>query len=669
MRECSKPNRQFVDVQLRSACLTFAAALLSTVALCQQIVAGESSEAPKSQRSQFDMEEVRRFISQTLSRTASEGSLRVWGMQTRTIRGRVVDHTGQPVAGAYVAFVEPIGFSRQCYDENFDKTDDQGRFVVEGDLRRSRLVIRRSGSQIWDTEVSDDADNLVVIWPQPATVRVSVDADSQQPNSSLVRITSAQYRGGMSTLSIERKLDETDSVTINDQLPGEFTVSVLRTIRIGEHSESRHVEIGSFQAEPGANLSVTCQSTGNRRVSGKCPPGIKGPAILYVERVRTGYEDGTRTFDIVACEDGTFTTVPLPPGSYVLRFKRAPQPKPAPQQNQIIRGFRPIYSEPEWRYHFVVPVEDQPLTVDTSSSQNKVAARIQSILDSRGVMNFSWSHTDVQVSQLLGSADREAVQRELLRLSRDSNTPQEWLYPIRRALGGMLDSPEVLNVLFDQLRSAEHLGDRTAVLEIFRDSKRATREIIDVIAQYRHDKNIYIRSSALNALGRLVDADEAMRPVILPWLIEAASDPYGGIRFDMVATLGRIKAEDAVPALEVAMEDPIGRVRVMAAWALWRITGERERPIKLMTVRLRASDHSGKVEAADFLGEFGELPEITLKQLRPFTLAEVKPPYRGENLLRFRLKHAALSTLKKVRPSDFESAVSPSPDAESQKFD
>jgi hypothetical protein len=304
-----------------------------------------------------------------------------------------------------------------------------------------------------------------------------------------------------------------------------------------------------------------------------------------------------------------------------------------------------------------------------SPPADKVVARIQNILDQQGPLNVSWSHTDVQVAQLVRDPEREAVQRELLRLYRDPNTPQEWQYPIRRALGGMIESPEVLDALFEKLRTSDNLGERTTILSLFRDSKRATKETIDAIARYRHDENIYIRSSALNALGRLVDADEGMRPVILPWLIEAMTDPYDGLRSDMVATLGRIKAEEAIPALEVAMDDPIGKVRVMAAWALWRITGERERPIKLMTVRLRASDHSGKLEAADFLGEIGELPEITIKQLGPFTLVEVKPPYRGEKLLKFQLKNAATRTLKKVTLETLDSGDTIPRDAESQKFD
>ncbi len=669
MRDCLTPVGRPVCFRWRSLILSLTALLLSSMQLHRIAAATETADAPKQSRSDFDMQEVRDFISRTLSRTGSEGSLQVWGMQTRTVRGRVVDHTGQPISGAYVAFVEPIGFSRRCYDENFDKTDEQGRFLVQGDLRRSRIVVQRSRSQIWSAQIDAKADNIEIVWPQPATVRITIDPELVEQEVPLVRLTSARHWAGMSMLSVQHELDEENSVEITDQLPGEFTVAVQRSIKVGKHSESRFVEVGSFRAEPGQELVVNCRSAGNRRVSGKCPAALKGPAILRVARIRTHYADAYRSFDLVACEDGTFETVPLPPGSYVLLFKRAPQPKPAVQPRQVIRSFRPVYAEPEWLHRFVIPEADKPLTVDASPPEDKVLARIQSTLDSRGAMNVSWSHTDVQVASLLRDTDREAVQRELLRLYRGANTPQEWQYPIRRALGGMLDSPEVVDALLQKLETADHLGDRTAVLGIFRDSKRATKRIVESVAEYRHDENVYLRSAALNALGRLVDADEAMRPVIIPWLIDATSDSYDGIRSDMVATLGRIKAEEAVPAFETAMDDPIGKVRVMAAWALWRTTGERKRPVKLMTVRLRARDHSGKVEAANFLGEFGELPEITIKQLLAHTHSDDKPPYRGEKLLRVQLKRSALSTLKKAAPHVLKTDGKPPATPESQKYD
>lgn len=140
-------------------------------------------------------------------------------------------------------------------------------------------------------------------------------------------------------------------------------------------------------------------------------------------------------------------------------------------------------------------------------------------------------------------------------------------------------------------------------------------------------------------------------------------------RAEAVAALGRIKADEAIPALETPIEDPVGKVRVMAAWALWRITGERERPIKLMTIRLRARDHSGKVEAARLLGDFGELPEITIKQLLAHTHSTDTAPYYGEKLLRMQLKRASLATLKKVAPQTLETDGGVSRNAESQKFD
>lgn len=652
---------------LRLLCLTLAGTAIITTSDDRLVNAAIPQVAPKAERSQFDMREVKDFISHTLQLPQSEGSLHVWGMQTRTVSGRLVDHTGQPIEGAFVAFLEPQGFSHNCYDENFDQTDEHGRFLVEGDLLRSRIVVRRGRTQHLAVNVADDADSVDVVWPEPATVRLTIGPEFLGAEDRAVCVRPTRQTG-LSSLFVPLELDEKNSIAITDQLPGEFAVCTLRSIRAGKHFESRYVEVGTFEVEAGEKLSMDYHAVGKRRVSGKCPAALMGPTILTVDRIQSSHEDAYRCFDHILCEEGTFETAPLPPGRYVLRFREPPQPKAPGIRLPVTRSLRPVPTVKEWRHRIVVPEADEPLNVDLSSSATDAPSRVESILDAQGDIRVS-AFQDFRIMRLGMTFTEDEVRQELLRLFKAPDTPQQWKYPIRKLFGQKLEDDEVFAAMIDQLANAEKLSDRVAVLNEFRDSQTRIGDIVETIAPYRNDPEVRLRWSALETLGRLIDRDESLRETILPWLIEAASDPYEGIRFDMVATLGRIKAEDAVPALEVAMEDPIGRVRVMAAWALWRITGERERPIKLMTVRLRASDHSGKVEAADFLGEFGELPEITLKQLRPFTLAEVKPPYRGENLLRFRLKHAALSTLKKVRPSDFESAVSPSPDAESQKFD
>ena len=40
--------------------------------------------------------------------------------------------------------------------KNYDVTDEQGRFVVEGHLRRNRLAIRRGPGQIWRAQLRPD---------------------------------------------------------------------------------------------------------------------------------------------------------------------------------------------------------------------------------------------------------------------------------------------------------------------------------------------------------------------------------------------------------------------------------------------------------------------------------------------------------------------------------
>ncbi len=361
-----------------------------------------------------------------------------------------------------------------------------------------------------------------------------------------------------------------------------------------------------------------------------------------------------------------FETSPLPPGNYVLRFEQVPQ------RVQAVPGNRTDNLVSEWRQYVVVPEEDKPLTVDLQLPRDQGELRaiwLQNTLDSRGLPNLRWSFNRNLISSLVQNLDLDADERELLRLYRDPEIPVMWKFRITRKLGETLDSPEVLDALLEKLKPSNHLRDRLMALSALGNATQKTTEIVTAVSSYRQDPEIRIRGVTLTALGRLVERDESLRPTIIPWLITATSDMCDETRAEAVAALGRIKADEAIPALETPIEDPVGKVRVMAAWALWRITGERERPIKLMTIRLRARDHSGKVEAARLLGDFGELPEITIKQLLAHTHSTDTAPYYGEKLLRMQLKRASLATLKKVVPQTLETDGGVSRNAESQKFD
>ncbi len=100
---------------------------------------------PKPSLSRFEMRVFNNFISYDLSRPKLHGLMENMGLETRTVRGRALAHTGRPIVGALVALCEDIGYSGNCCDENFDITDQLGRFFLVGGLDRTRVVVAFSG--------------------------------------------------------------------------------------------------------------------------------------------------------------------------------------------------------------------------------------------------------------------------------------------------------------------------------------------------------------------------------------------------------------------------------------------------------------------------------------------------------------------------------------------
>lgn len=254
----------------------------------------KSTPAPANQfekkpaRSQFDIKEFHEFVSYNLGRPVSRGSLVPFGFVTRTLHGRVVDHEGKPIAGAKVAFVETIGYSGQCYNENFDLTDQQGRFLVEGQLERSRIVVRRDKKRVWTQAVTPEATSLDFAWPAPATCTVTVDPALNR-NGDKIWISSSGYWAGMNTLQILAKLDPDGSCIVEDLLPGSYRIAIAKDVAQGEQVEPSRVEVGSFKITANVQKSVTCQRTGNRQLSGKVPGPDNTPLVLQAIRQKSSY--------------------------------------------------------------------------------------------------------------------------------------------------------------------------------------------------------------------------------------------------------------------------------------------------------------------------------------------------------------------------------------------
>ncbi|MAG93678.1 MAG: hypothetical protein CMJ48_08010, partial [Planctomycetaceae bacterium] len=521
-------------------------------------------------------------------RPRSRGTFANFGFETRTVRGRVVDHEGKPVVGALVAFAERIGYSGECFDENFDKTDEMGRFLVEGDLERTRVVVRRSATAIWNVNLKPEQEFVAITWPKPATCHITVDPSLCNPNDDLT-ITTTRYCAGMSVIRVKARIDADRRATVANLIPGDYFIAANKSITIGDADETTPVEIGHFSIEPGEEKRVSCVQGGQRRVVGKIPKaGVR--MRLRVERQKLRYEDWTRCVGFVACaEDGSFRTRPLEPGRYLLRFVG-----PAPANRGGFRGFGFPAGPVTVKHRLDIPNDDVPIELTVGGKQQGTSAFVHQTLDREA--SGLWSNADIQISELLAHPDRKGVSEELLRITNDPLAPYSWRRPALRALGGMTDSPKVIDALLEKLKSVPRSDTKAKarVIRAFAGCKHSSRKIVESIAEYRNDENLRVRWATYDTLARLVHVDPDNRERIIGWLVEMLSDPWDRIRADVAATLGRLAANQSVPALRKARNDPVGKVRVWSAWAIARITHERRQAVELMTERLLGVSLAGK---------------------------------------------------------------------------
>lgn len=602
-----------------------------------EVLNSEVEPERKAARTQVAGRELSNFVSHELSRPASRGTLINTVGDFRTVHGRVLDHDGKPVVGALVAICERIGYSNQCYDENFDATDELGRFVVQAGIDKNRLVIRRSPTAIWKYALKPLQDYALVHWPAPASCEITVDESLGSPGDTLT-ITTAKYWAGMSVLRYRAVLDENRKASVIDLMPTHYVITNNKKLK---HVESTiAIEIGRLSVKPGESVNVSCQESGQRGLKGRVTLPLK-PLTISIDRQKNAYEDHPRVVDAVDCEaDGSFATRPLQPGRYVLTVFGPEQPQ---LQAQGL-GFRGIPRRFTITQRITVPDEDLPIEVTFDHKPAGTADAVHAILDMQSTGR--WSVAKQIVSNLIAHADRAGVEAELIRVINDTHAPYEWRDPALKALGGMTESPRAVKALLANLKSAQGVRLKTQAIRAFDGAKHAVDSIVTELLPFTRDAEFRVRWAAYFALMQLALIEGADRAVIEKALSHMLADPWERTRADVAAALGRLEAKSTLAALKNARRDRSGKVRVWAAWAIWKITGDQDQAVKLMTARLYNESSVGKWEAAYLLADLKDLPPLTIKGLQ--ALARMEHDRRDYE--RQRIKQVANSTLKKVAP-------------------
>lgn len=605
---------------------------------------GAADDVPlKATRSEFDLRDFRDFINHDLSVPQPGGKMPTGDRTIRVIQGRVVDREGQPIAGAQIAFAEAVGRHNLDYDECYDLTDELGRFVVQGDGERTRIVVRRGAGQVWNVPIEAKQTFVLAMWPAPSRVRVAIAPELSAPGAKIT-LASKKYWAGMGPLRVEAVLGDDGTAKFENVLPGDFRVYTRQPlVRESVGSEYAEREFGQVTIAAGETRELTYDGTGRVPVRGEAPDGW----CVVIERERTRYEDTFGYVDgVLVGDDGKFVAHVPGPGVYKLNVKARPV---ATVDGELVAGQRIFVNGVALRRRFVVDAMTKAVELAAEEDVDPTVAFVHNELDSEGPMNVSWSYTDVQAAQLCRHKDRAGVAAELLRILNDPHAPHDWTYVTLQAVGGMTDTPEVVEGLIKLLAAPREGVGAGSLIEALSTTERDVPRIVDIILPYcRHDQWT-VRWKAHYCLGRMAIKHPEIKPQITPSILAALGDEHERIRSDAASQLGWMEIKPAAADLIPLLGDSSYKVRLAAARALWQTTGDSGAIVPMATEVLaqEGSDFEAKKDAAYALRDVVDLPPETRDALRLHADYPQGPPFNNHaDVMRFQLASIAKEILK-----------------------
>jgi hypothetical protein len=677
-----------VDRLLRLACrmAVLSATCLSPLSAPAQS-APANANAPdaiplKPARTEFNLDEISPLINNVLLVPPPGGPLPTGGRNLQVVQGRVLDAAGAPVFAAHVALTGGTNYGRD-FDDNYDKTDRLGRFLVRGNDRRRRLVVRSADGQIMRTQLEPGQAFALVQWPGLRKLNVHVAPELCAPGTK-INLSCQKSETGLQAPRREATLDDAGKATFDHVPPTNIRIfATIQLKRDNGKSDYHYRVIGAGTLAAASDAEQTLELT----TAGRIPVrGDVGPDALNViiNRVETAAFPWAGPADAVLVNpDGTFLAHVPGPGDYrlVVHAKpvRRPDGKPIKSFEDIPPGARIYLNGEITTRRFTVGLATQRVDIPRDEPhKHPTIARMHNLLDSRmgghGASRVSYSFTDVKGVDLTRIDDRAGVVAELLRILNDPHAPTNWKYLALGALGRIVDSPGVADGLIALLKSRPADIDEGQIFDALEQAKQDLPRIVDVIAPYTSHELGGFRRIAYGALARLAYVNPQLRERVAPVLIAGLHDPDDLVRSRLVRLVNNVVNDTtseaaAVAELKTLTADPHPDISIWAAQALWKITGDSTRLIPMATALLMANDddYEAKGMAAYVLDGVPSLPPATLDALRRF--ASFKRTQGHPNHIegsRAQLAYAAQKILKAhgITPTnDPPDTISPPPPA------
>lgn len=573
---------------------------------------GLASADPPKQKQPFEISAFRSLIDSDLGIPKPTCSLSQMGIPEQKTTGILIDHAGKPLAGVAVAIDEPVGYTSHCYFDNFDTTDERGRFSVSGSVRKNRLIFKKANEQLYVVRITGNQRQVTATWPQPILVTLNVP-ESVAAGGETLTLRSQRYWAGMSPLQLRDQVSDDGIVRFDNVLPGDYFATVRRVVQISGAPLIREVEVAAFSVEPGEPLEIDCHPEQGTRIAGDVTPednakliGNRIPQLgsqyISIERPKILYQDVPTTVDLLKpAKDGFFLSRPLPPGKYVIRLMLYTPGGAGP--------FVPIGDQKLREWFVDVEADSKRITLEESptaiSPVSEVAAVIAACSQPTGR-----HRPRINAERIKASDDREAAELELLRLLKDPTTESERRRTLLLILAELADSKVVVDGLLDLAAKPPVPREQGDLLRPLQTATARIDKIVAAMENYSTHENHITRAIAARVLGMVAATHPEVGAKAATVLQIFLTDEDEQIRLTAADFLGRISNESSISDLEKCLDDKFGPVAVMSGLAIWKINGDPASAFQAVNDVLSREGLKGKWEAAYFLKDIAAMHDV-----------------------------------------------------------
>jgi predicted Ser/Thr protein kinase len=258
------------------------------------------------------------------------------------VRGRVVDHEGNPVAGAavYLAGSQALEWERieawqgkpPSVSGPTAQTGPQGGFALGvAGTPKNRLVIASPSLAVWVVPLPEPGTEPTIRLPAPATLKIRCDIPGAGGQAQFhLHLKTWQMEGwkgltdGRQYVSVP--VPNPGQIVLSNLTPGTYDLARQKNVRVGDYGMGLFCNARDATLDGGQTVEAALVRGAGQPILGQVV-GLKGTdvagAFLFVKTAAaTGdprKERGLHLFDVQTCDvEGQFKTETLPPGDYTV---------------------------------------------------------------------------------------------------------------------------------------------------------------------------------------------------------------------------------------------------------------------------------------------------------------------------------------------------------------